>query len=69
MKFSRMYKISSGWKKLNDAKKGFEYLISKYPNSPDLLNSLGTLHLQLGNKNNGISLLKKSLISIQTNLL
>ena len=47
--------------KLNDAKKGFEYLISKYPNSPDLLNSLGTLHLQLGNENNGISLLKKSL--------
>lgn len=47
--------------KLNDAKKGFEYLLSKYPNSPDLLNSFGTLNLQLGNDVDGSLLLKKSL--------
>ena len=30
---------------LNKAQKGFEYLISKYPESADLCNSLGTLNL------------------------
>lgn len=47
--------------KLNDAQKGFEYLIKKYPNSPDLLNSLGTLNLQLGKDKNGCEYLEKSL--------
>ena len=46
---------------LNDAQKGFDYLISKYPNSSDLLNSLGTLYLQLGEDNKGCALLEKSL--------
>jgi tetratricopeptide (TPR) repeat protein len=46
---------------LNDARKGFNYLISKHPNSPDLLNSLGTLNLQLGEDNKGCALLEKSL--------
>ena len=46
---------------LNDARKGFSYLISKHPNSPDLLNSLGTLNLQLGEDNKGCALLEKSL--------
>ena len=46
---------------LNKAQKGFEYLISKYPESADLLNSLGTLHLQMGNDKKGCSLLEKSL--------
>jgi len=47
--------------RLNDAKRGFEYLITRHPNSSDLLNSLGTLNLQLGNDDKGCSLLKKSL--------
>jgi len=47
--------------KLNDALKGFEYLIKKYRNSPDLLNSLGTLNLQLGKDKNGCEYLEKSL--------
>jgi len=47
--------------KLNDAQKGFEYLIKKYPNSPDLLNSVGTLNLQLGKDKNGCEYLEKSL--------
>ena len=47
--------------KLNDAQKGFEHLIKKYPNSPDLLNSLGTLNLQLGKDKNGCEYLEKSL--------
>ena len=46
---------------LNDAQKGFDYLISKYPNSSDLLNSLGTLYLQLSEDNKGCALLEKSL--------
>ena len=46
---------------LNKAQKGFEYLISKYPESADLCNSLGTLNLQLGNDKKGCSLLEKSL--------
>jgi len=47
--------------KLNEALKGFQYLIRKYPNSPDLLNSLGTLNLQLGKDINGCEYLEKSL--------
>ena len=47
--------------KLNDARKGFECLIKKYPNSPDLLNSLGTLNLQLGKDKIGCEYLEKSL--------
>ena len=47
--------------KLNEALKGFQYLIRKYPNSPDLLNSLGTLNLQLGKDKNGCEYLEKSL--------
>ena len=43
------------------AQKGFEYLISKYPGSADLCNSLGTLYLQIGNDKKGCSLLEKSL--------
>jgi len=43
------------------AQKGFEYLISKYPGSSDLCNSLGTLYLQIGNDKKGCSLLEKSL--------
>ena len=43
------------------AQKGFEYLISKYPESIDLCNSLGTLYLQIGNDKKGCSLLEKSL--------
>ena len=46
---------------LNKAQKGFEYLISKYPESADLCNSLGTLNLQLGNDKKGCLLLEKSL--------
>jgi len=46
---------------LNKAQKGFEYLISKYPESADLCNSLGTLNLQIGNDKKGCSLLEKSL--------
>ena len=46
---------------LNKAQKGFEYLISKYPESADLCNSLGTLNLQIGNNKKGCSLLEKSL--------
>ena len=51
--------------KLNDAQKGFEHLIKKYPNSPDLLNSLGTLNLQLGKDKNGCEYLKNHLRLIQ----
>jgi tetratricopeptide (TPR) repeat protein len=43
------------------AQKGFEYLISKYPESADLCNSLGTVYLQLGNDKKGCLLLEKSL--------
>ena len=43
------------------AQKGFEYLISKYPESSDLCNSLGTLYLQIGNNKKGCALLEKSL--------
>ena len=43
------------------AQKGFEYLISKYPGSADLCNSLGTVYLQIGNDKKGCSLLEKSL--------
>ena len=46
---------------LSNAQKGFEYLISKYPGSSDLLNSLGTLNLQMGEDKKGCSLLEKSL--------
>jgi len=46
---------------LNNAQKGFSYLILKYPNSPDLLNSLGTINLQLGEDSKGCSFLEKSL--------
>ena len=46
---------------LSNAQKGFEYLISKYPGSADLLNSLGTLNLQMGEDKKGCSLLEKSL--------
>ena len=46
---------------LKNAKKGFEYLISKYPKSPDLCNSLGTLNLQIGEDKKGCFLLEKSL--------
>jgi len=43
------------------AQKGFKYLISKYPESADLCNSLGTLYLQKGEDKKGCSLLEKSL--------
>jgi len=46
---------------LSNAQKGFEYLISKYPESADLCNSLGTLNLQMGEDKKGCSLLEKSL--------
>ena len=46
---------------LINAQKGFEYLIAKYPNSQDVLNSLGTLNLQIGESGKGCSLLEKSL--------
>ena len=46
---------------LSNAQKGFEYLISKYPKSTDLCNSLGTLNLQIGEDKKGCSLLEKSL--------
>jgi len=46
---------------LKNARKGFEYLISKYPKSPDLHNSLGTLNLQIGEDKKGCCLLEKSL--------
>ena len=46
---------------LSNAQKGFEYLISKYPESADLCNSLGTLNLQMGEDKKGCILLKKSL--------
>ncbi|MDC0931148.1 tetratricopeptide repeat protein [Methylophilaceae bacterium] len=46
---------------LSNAKKGFEYLISKYPESSDLFNSLGTLNLQMGEDKKGCLLLEKSL--------
>ena len=46
---------------LSNAQKGFEYLISKYPKSADLLNSLGTLNLQMGEDKKGCLLLEKSL--------
>ena len=46
---------------LSNAQKGFEYLISKYPESTDLCNSLGTLNLQIGEDKKGCSLLEKSL--------
>jgi tetratricopeptide (TPR) repeat protein len=46
---------------LKKAQQGFEYLISKYPKSADLCNSLGTLNLQLGNDKKGCLLLEKSL--------
>ena len=47
---------------LKNARKGFEYLISKYPKSPDLFNSLGTLNLQIGEDKKGCDLLEKSLL-------
>ena len=46
---------------LRNAQKGFEYLISKYPESADLCNSLGTLNLQMGEDKKGCSFLEKSL--------
>ena len=46
---------------LINAQKGFEYLIAKYPKSTDLLNSLGTLNLQINEGQKGCSLLEKSL--------
>ena len=46
---------------LRNAQKGFEYLISKYPRSADLCNSLGTLNLQMGEDKKGCSFLEKSL--------
>ncbi len=46
---------------LSNAQKGFEYLISKYPKSTDLCNSLGTLNLQMGEDKKGCSFLEKSL--------
>lgn len=46
---------------LSNAQKGFEYLISKYPESADLCNSLGTLNLQMGEDKKGCSFLEKSL--------
>jgi len=46
---------------LSNAQKGFEYLISKYPESADLCNSLGTLNLQMGEDKKGCLLLEKSL--------
>ena len=46
---------------LSNAQKGFEYLISKYPKSADLCNSLGTLNLQMGEDKKGCSFLEKSL--------
>ena len=46
---------------LDKARKGYEHLLSKYPKSADLLNSLGTLNLQLGHNEKGCSLLQKSL--------
>ena len=46
---------------LSNAQKGFEYLISKYPESTDLCNSLGTLNLQMGEDKKGCSFLEKSL--------
>ena len=42
------------------AQKGFEYLISKYPENIDVCNSLGTLILQMGRDKSRYSLLKKS---------
>ena len=56
---SRKYTVSSIWR-LKKAQKGFEYLISKYPENIDLCNSLGTLILQMGRDKSGYSLLKKS---------
>ena len=53
---------------LKNAKKGFEYLIAKYPKSPDLCNSLGTLNLQIGEDKKGCFLLEKTSFFILTNL-
>ena len=54
-----MYTVSSIWR-LKKAQKGFEYLISKYPENIDVCNSLGTLILQMGRDKSRYSLLKKS---------
>ena len=47
--------------RLEEAALGFEKLINLYPNFPPVLNSLGTIYLQLGKLKKGCELLDKSL--------